>query len=149
MRMGNLTNRYCDLKFQKNYSSNAFLRKMRSFIDLTMIPNYLLDIALELSPVDASTRALMVLTKHFNMDQTIFHLKNLNYTHFAIIIEALKEIGVDVKACSEKEFSDALSLSQSIHPYIYEGLITNLDEKKIALALIAIFMLMLCLPIAC
>lgn len=130
MRMGNLTNRHCDLKFQKNYSSNAFLRKMRSFIDLTMIPNYLLDIALELSPVDASTRALMVLTKHFNMDQTIFHLKNLNYTHFDIIIEALKEIDVDIKVCSEKEFSDALSSSQSTLPYIYEGLITNLDEKN-------------------
>ena len=40
IRLGNITNRYSDGKFQINISENAFLSRVLAFIKLGCIPNY-------------------------------------------------------------------------------------------------------------
>lgn len=51
LRMGNITNRYSDGVFQQNVEENAFAKRLKSFIELGMFPQYLLDHAIELGPV--------------------------------------------------------------------------------------------------
>ncbi|MCI8639271.1 MAG: sugar nucleotide-binding protein [Coprococcus sp.] len=58
MRMGNLTNRFSDGVFQKNYATNAFLMRIKAVLEMAMIPDYLEELYLEFTPIDAAASAL-------------------------------------------------------------------------------------------
>lgn len=73
VRLGNLTNRSQDLVFQPNYENNAFYLRMKAFLHLGVLPEYLANDPWEFSPVDDSAEAVVAIAKHFNTHYTVFH----------------------------------------------------------------------------
>ena len=43
LRMGNLTSRFSEGKFQQNHFENAFVNRFKSILQIGFAPNYLLD----------------------------------------------------------------------------------------------------------
>ena len=105
VRVGNLTNRFNDLKFQKNYQENAFLTRLKTIVDLGRYPQELKNVELELSPVDYTAEAVIKLAQHFNHYYSIFHAYNPKTTQLISFINALESIGIKIAAVPHEEFS--------------------------------------------
>lgn len=76
IRVGNLTNRKSDLKFQPNYTENAFLKRVKAVLELGCIPDYLMSIYAEFSPVDSTADSIAALAAHMNSQYTVFHVNS-------------------------------------------------------------------------
>ncbi|MFI3175656.1 MAG: amino acid adenylation domain-containing protein [Bacillota bacterium] len=130
-RMGNLTNRLSDLKFQPNFESNSFLNRVKALLNLGMIPDYLLDVNVEFSPIDSTAKAVMTIAGHHNNERTIFHINNGNQFAFRELIASVKKIDIDLKVVTSDEFiremNDTMNDEQT--RYIYETLIHECDAQ--------------------
>jgi nucleoside-diphosphate-sugar epimerase/aryl carrier-like protein len=52
IRVGNLTNRASDFKFQPNYRQNAFLTRVKAGLEFGKLPEYIVPLYAEFSPID-------------------------------------------------------------------------------------------------
>jgi len=75
-RVGNVTWRYCDGLFQKNYNENWFYLLTQAFNKIGAIPEKLGNISVDLTPVDKSAEAIVRLLPQVN--NNIFHIYNPN-----------------------------------------------------------------------
>jgi len=130
IRVGNLTNRSSDLKFQPNYQSNAFLSRVKAVIDMGMIPDYLLDLYSEFSPVDDMANAILKIAQHFNDQNIVFHVNNHNNLYFDRFIELANKIGIPMQVLDGDKFAKNLSKfgNNPKTQYIYEALINDMDK---------------------
>ena len=105
-RIGNLTNRFSDYKFQYNSYENGFLNKLRTIKNLKALPASLKDYNLEFTPVDSCANAIVklstenVLTHNIN----VFHLFNDQYIPMELITNIFKEDGIVLKYLNDKDF---------------------------------------------
>ena len=76
IRMGHLMPRYKDGIFQENTLDNELINKMLSFIKLGFIPNYLLKLKFDLTPVDDASNAVYKLIEHPSKYNRVFHIFN-------------------------------------------------------------------------
>lgn len=131
-RMGNLTNRYSDGKFQYNYESNAFVRRVKALLELGAFPDYLLPLYAEFTPVDDAARAVMVIARHFNMNYNVFHVNNHKVVYFDKLLKCFENIGIDMEVVSDKDFSRRLRnmAEQSGREYIFETFINDMTEEE-------------------
>ena len=74
VRIGNLTNRYSDLKFQYNAEDNAFANRINTLISLKIFPENNKDMYLEFTPVDVTAEAIIKIMQYFNTRHNMFHL---------------------------------------------------------------------------
>lgn len=126
MRMGMLTNRFSDGVFQKNLESNAFLKRLKSIIELGVFPDYLLDLYAEFTPIDEAAKAVMTIVRHFNSEQTVFHINNPKVVYLRNLIEYFVSLGFQMKVINGNEFSEVLRHNE----HILENLINDLDENN-------------------
>ena len=87
--------RFSDTKFQPNIDENAFVTRLISFINLSIIPQYLLNEHLEFTPVDYCADAILKFITHPNTNNRILHLFNQNHItvkKFSKILKQYKEI---------------------------------------------------------
>ena len=125
MRMGNLTNRYSDGKFQKNHYSNAFLKRMKAFLEIGVIPDYLSDIYAEFTPVDEAARAVMSVTEHFSMKNTIFHINSDKVVYLDTLVKLINSVGIKMAISNSETFTDM------VHDrHILSAFINDLDENN-------------------
>ena len=133
MRMGNLTNRFSDGKFQKNYESNAFLQRVKGIIELGKAPDYLIkdDIYSEFTPIDEAAKAVMTVTRHFNAEQTVFHINSTKVVYMKRLLEYLSRLGYEIEIVSGKEFTELLraTAKASGTQHIFETFINDMDEN--------------------
>ena len=131
MRMGNLTNRFSDGKFQKNHESNAFLQRVRAVLNLGVVPDYLMELYSEFTPIDEAANAVMTITRHFDPDYSVFHINSVKVVYMDKLFEYCNKLGFEVKTVSGIEFSVALknTAKQSGTEYIFETFINDLDEN--------------------
>lgn len=129
MRIGNLTNRFCDGVFQKNYSTNAFLMRIKAFLELGIVPDYLRDFQFEFTPVDAAASAVMTIARHFSMKQTVFHINSNQVVYMDKLLAYFQELGCGLKMVSSIEFTEHLrrTMKESGREYIYETFINDMD----------------------
>ncbi len=132
LRMGNLSNRFSDGKFQPNYQTNAMLKRIRAFIGLGVFPEYMKGHSMEFTPVDEAAEAVMEIAEHFNMSKNVFHVENANMTSFDTLVKYLQESGMPAKWVSENDFTSALRQSQDDpkRTYIMEALVNDVDSNK-------------------
>ena len=64
IRLGNITNRFSDGTFQINPDENAFAGRLKSFIHLKNIPDYLQALPLEFTPVDLCAKAIVYILQN-------------------------------------------------------------------------------------
>ncbi|MCR4596826.1 MAG: amino acid adenylation domain-containing protein [Lachnospiraceae bacterium] len=129
IRVGNLTNRESDLLFQPNYSSNAFLNRVKAFLELGVIPDYLMPMYVEFSPVDMTALGIVKLTEYVDKE-SIFHLYSDKPLYFSKMIPMLKEYGITIMTVDSSGFRRRLE--ETIHDpqrrYIYEAIQNDLDK---------------------
>jgi len=131
MRMGNLTNRLSDGRFQKNYESNAFLKRVKGVIELGVLPDNLLGHYVEFTPVDEAAKAIMTITRSFSDKQTVFHINSTKVVYMDQLLKHLSAIGYSVKVVPENEFSMILrkTAKESNTKHILEMFINDLDDN--------------------
>ncbi len=132
-RMGNLMNRFSDLVFQPNYTSNAFTLRIKSILELGILPTYLKDLPIEFSPIDYAAQAVMTIARYFNTEYTVFHIINNHQPiYFNSLIAVLRELNINFDVVSDDVFANALKdvAEQSDKTYIFEAFINDMDEQN-------------------
>ncbi len=108
VRVGNLMSRYSDGEFQINFITNNFMRSMRAYAKLGMIPVAALDKQVEFSPIDCTAKAVVTLSAT-DRQYTVFHATNGHRVQMGDVVEAMNRIGVPVRIVSSKEFQQAFN----------------------------------------
>ena len=108
IRVGNLMSRYADGEFQINFVTNNFMRSMRAYAKLGMIPVSALDSNVEFSPIDCTAHAVVALAAT-GREFTVFHATNGHRVQMGDVIEALNKIGVPIKIAGDDEFRQAFN----------------------------------------
>ncbi|MCL1936228.1 MAG: amino acid adenylation domain-containing protein [Defluviitaleaceae bacterium] len=124
IRVGNLTNRFSDFKFQKNYSENANLNRIKAFADLGSFLEFFKDLPIYgYSPVDISAYAVIKISQHYNDDFSIFHAYNHKSFPFGNMAEAL-----NLDFLQPKEFIDKVNMTSNDKDkaHIYEAFVGDI-----------------------
>ncbi len=131
MRMGNLTNRLSDGKFQKNYESNAFLQRVKAVLELKIFPEYLLSLYAEFTPIDEAANAVMTITRHFNTEQNVFHINSIKVLYFDKLLKIFNNLGFTMETVEGETFTNALraTAKQTGLEHIFETFINDMDEN--------------------
>ena len=131
MRMGNLTNRHSDGVFQKNHESNAAAKRIKSVLELGMVPDYLMDIYCEFTPIDEAANAVMSIVRHFGTEQTVFHINSIKVVYLDKLVEYFNALGFDMEVVDGKSFTEALrqTAKQAGMEHIFETFINDMDEN--------------------
>lgn len=130
IRVGNLTNRSRDYIFQPNYTENAFLSRIKAALELGCMPDYMLPLYSEFSPVDDTADAIVRIARHFNMHHTVFHVYSDRNLYFDRMLEILEELSVNMKVVDGETFTERLkeTVSQD-RAYIYEAFLNDMDSN--------------------
>jgi hypothetical protein len=89
IRVGNLTNRVSDFKFQPNYVQNAFLTRIKAALEFGKFPEYLMPLYAEFSPIDETAEGVICIAQ-YSEDQNVFHLNSNRPIYFTRLLEVLK-----------------------------------------------------------
>ena len=129
IRLGNITNRYSDGKFQINISENAFLNRIITFIKLGAIPDYLLDGYCEFTPVDYVADAIVRIIK-YNHPYTVLHVYNNNHISISKMISIFQQYGIMIDVLPENEFIDKVNQTLDNNENDLSGIINDFDTNK-------------------
>lgn len=109
IRVGNLTSRFSDGKFQINVNENAFANRIKTVLNINTIPKNLYEFYLEFSPVDYAAKAVLKLSEvdeKFN----VYHLFNHNHILISDFINILwYNLGIKIRVITEEEFSNLIT----------------------------------------
>ena len=132
MRMGNLSNRYSDGVFQRNYESNANIMRLKAMLELGVVPDYMYDFFFEFTPIDEAAKAVMTIARHFSNEQTLFYIYSSKLLYVNDMMNLFNSLDYyNIQMVSGEEFAQALraTATQSGKEYIYETFINDMDEN--------------------
>ena len=89
-RLGNITARYNDQKFQENDTENAFLNRIICLLTLGVFPQSYLEKEIDFSPVDFCSKIITNLIKYQDSNNKIFHILNPNTIRILDLITLFK-----------------------------------------------------------
>ena len=123
IRIGNLTNRQGDFRFQPNYSSNAFLRHLKAIIELGLFPDKLLNMYTEFSPVDMTADGIVRIGQ-YGGNYNVFHLFSDRPIKNDRMLQMMAEEGISLTIVSWEKFLAEVekTLREEGRSYIYESL---------------------------
>ena len=127
IRVGNLTNRASDYKFQPNYTSNAFLTRVKAILEFSLFPDYLIPLYAEFSPIDKTAEGIVKIAQYADK-HCVFHLNSNKVIHFNRFLEVVHELGIPMKVVSGAEFNCALQETMNTE-YIFEAFQNDMDEQ--------------------
>ena len=132
LRIGNITNRYSDGKFQINLSENAFINRIKAIIKLGVIQEKYLEHSLEFTPVDCCSNAIVRIVND-NPDFTVLHLFNNNFISIENLLKILYNMDEKINPVTDEEFKEKVKLAIKDPKMKNEinGIITDLDENKL------------------
>jgi amino acid adenylation domain-containing protein/thioester reductase-like protein len=96
-RMGNITGRDLDGKFQPNITENAFYAAIKEVVVSGMVSDKILSEELEFSPVDSSARAIILLLCSPRSEGGIFHLMNPKTIPVEKLISEFSTLGIFIR----------------------------------------------------
>ncbi|NLB82548.1 MAG: NAD-dependent epimerase/dehydratase family protein, partial [Clostridiaceae bacterium] len=104
-RLGNLTGRYDDGHFQENISENYFYNGIRSVVKLGIIPKNFLNMAIDFTPVDCASQAIVIISETKQSNGRVFHIFNHNSLKAYEILRIFVEMGFEnIKSLDYDEF---------------------------------------------
>lgn len=123
-RLGNITSRFSDGKFQENDYQNAFKNRITSFINIGKVTKELFEYKFDFSPVDICSKFITEIMQYKSSYNKVFHISNNNTI-------SMKDIEDDLhiksfKIVSEQDFLENVKKSQN-----KMGLINDLTNKTI------------------
>ena len=129
IRVGNLTNRYSDYRFQPNYTQNAFLMRVKAALEFGLFPDYLMPLYAEFSPIDLTAEGVVKIAQYAEK-QSVFHLNSNRPIYFDRMLVILKDLGIRMKVADKHKFHEALqkTLKDANTEYIFEAFQNDMDE---------------------
>lgn len=130
LRLGNITNRYSDGKFQINPNENAFIGRIQSFIKLGSIPDDLLNAKLEFTPVDLCGLAIVSIMQNYVPDFSVFHLYNHHNITMQNFIAILRKHDINLNVVHDEEFTKIIkdTLLDDKKKDILSGIVNELNS---------------------
>jgi thioester reductase-like protein len=130
IRVGNLTNRVSDYKFQPNYRENAFLTRVKAILEFGLFPDYLMDLYAEFSPIDKTAEGIIKIAQYADK-QTVFNLNSNRVIYFDRFLDVVHELGIPMKVVDGKTFNKELQKTLNAHvtEYIFEAFQNDMDES--------------------
>ena len=108
MRMGNLTGRTGDGKFQPNVEENAFANRLKTMLGLKVLPENMLNFYLEFTPINYAAKAVLLLSKTDNRYNT-YHLFNHNHAMLYFVDKVLRdELNINLKHITKREMTELI-----------------------------------------
>lgn len=131
-RVGNLTSRYKDGAFQKNFEENAFYSILMMILKYHVLPNTVLNNFLEFTPIDYCSNAIVKLVFNTEINRHVFHLFNNNYIQISELLKIFEELGYSAEILSGSEFKKRILNLSNMHQEesILKGVINNLDDEE-------------------
>lgn len=108
LRIGNITNRYSDGKFQENSDDNAFLNRLKAFMALGMIPESIMNNYIEFTPADKVAESIIVSMKYYTEPYSVLHLYNSKHLYINDLYKILSNLNISVKIVDEETFKKKL-----------------------------------------
>jgi len=132
LRMGNLTSRFSEGKFQQNHYENAFVNRFKSFLQIGVFPKNLLNLYCEFTPIDYCGDAIINIASHFNKNYTVFHILNEKQVYLDRLFNMLSEIGINTNLVSDEEFTSKIQeiLDDPLRRQYIQGIINDLTNDK-------------------
>ena len=132
LRLGNITSRFSDGRFQINPDENAFTSRLRSFVELGTIPKSLLNKDIEFTPVDLCADSIIKCMQYYDKSVSVLHIYNRNHVKIHTILSVLKEFGVFVKALNDTEFAKYIDtvLSNTESNKYLNGIVNDFTTDK-------------------
>lgn len=129
IRVGNLTNRASDLKFQPNYKENAFLKRVKAGLEFGFLPDYLMPLYAEFSPIDQTAEGVVKIAQYAD-EPCVFHLNSNKGLYFTELIKILDRLKIPMQVVDSEEFNGRLEqYARSEHTeYIYEAFQNDMDR---------------------
>lgn len=131
LRIGNITSRFSDGKFQLNSKENAFANKIKSFLEISALPNYVLDKYIEFSPVDYVAEAVVKSIEYFNKNISVLHIYNPNHVFIKDFIDLLPKKN-KINIVSDLEFRNIINnmLKNDEKKYIISNILNDLNSEN-------------------
>lgn len=107
LRMGNLSERITDGKFQINVKDNAFSERLKSLISMGVLPEEIKEHSIDFTPVDVAAEAIITLLNSKN-ENIIYHLYNKNKVNIGELVKYINGLGAYLKFGSEEEISNSI-----------------------------------------
>ena len=128
IRVGNLTGRYSDGKFQTNIEENAFIGRLLSFAKIGYIPKELTNFYLEFSPVDLTADAIIEICK-MNIDRNVFHVYNNKHVEIDKFLNIIDKYGININIVSSEEMKKILKANIDKKSAAINGILYDINEK--------------------
>lgn len=130
-RIGILSGRFSDGKFQENITENAFYTRIKSMVILGCVSDNMLEQKIEFTPVDTCTKSIILLAKNSIADNKIYHLYNHNFIEIKDIIEVLRKLNFEIENVPEKEFEKRIiEISKGEKAKVLFGIINDLNNTE-------------------
>lgn len=123
-RLGNITSRYSDGKFQENDYQNAFLNRILSFIKIGKVTEEMLKYKFDMSPVDICSNFITTILQYQSSYGKVFHIENSNKITLGDIIKALNI--KDIEIITQEEFIKTIKNSKELM-----GIINDVTGKAV------------------
>ena len=130
-RLGNITARYSDLKFQENNYDNAFLNRLNSLLTLGIFPESYINRIIDFSPVDYCSAIITKIALYSNCNNKIFHIFNHNTFKVSDLLEVLKKHNYQIKILSDAEFLNFISSLPNSKNEL--GIINDITSKQLSI----------------
>lgn len=131
-RMGNLIGRWSDGHFQININENAFYNILRSVIGLGCISDSMLDVDVELTPVDLAAEAVVRIIGTEESSQRVFHIANPHEPKFSVLVSYLSKMGIHIDSMSDPAFYESLQkmTQDETKSDLVNGIMIDMDDTK-------------------
>ncbi|WP_407306459.1 amino acid adenylation domain-containing protein [Desulfosporosinus sp. SB140] len=130
-RVGILTGRYLDGKFQKNAFENAFYNRLKSIIRLGIIPEDLLEQPIEFTPVDFCAKGIVEIIRSCEVTGFVYHIYNYKIITLRNLLKKLELLGYSFKILNRDIFEQHLkNIARRGNFGILNGLIVDLSLNK-------------------
>lgn len=132
-RIGVLTGRYGDGKFQSNIAQNAFYRRLKSLAALKIVPESFLGYSIEFTPVDYCAKGIIKIIKANGANSgLVFHLFNHHKAKAIELLNCLKLLDIPIQVFSDGEFDAYITRLSHIKEgkETLSGLVSDLSINK-------------------
>ena len=126
-RIGNVSARYADGKFQENSEKNAFLNRIINLSKLDYLPDTFTNLNIDFSPVDICSNMITSLITLKSSYSKIFHIYNPKLMNLLELINFIRTDNTSIKLISNEKFYDYIKTKSNIL-----GIINDLTSKSLS-----------------
>lgn len=129
VRLGNLTGRLSDGKFQPNVEDNAFSNRIKSLILLKAMSEDMYKKYIEMTPIDVVSCAINRITEIDNKN-IVYHLFNHNHIPMPNLVNMLGSLGCNIKILDKSNFINLIRecLKDESKLSFIQGIIPDIAE---------------------